>query len=217
MKRALIIFLGLLSGSVLALAEPNGHIPSPLDTQALCPVLDYPPSSNWWTTAPLCRIENSPGITIEVHHAGTINCGVAVIKKGNNVYADAINDGGPLGVPVAADDVVAVAYGAVVPCTGFCYHKVLLYGIKQNGHIVVAAPVPESGGGRKHTVYTGNNTVVISNPDAPDPGRRYCFDGTDWFQGNGPTSCDMTHHARLTNLRAKGDPFLFVRDDCYGP
>src|SRR3984893_2948072 len=109
MKRALIIFLGLFSGSVLALAEPNGHILSPLDildeiTQALSPVPDYPPSSNWWTTSRFCHAgTNSPGITTEVRQAGTNNCGVAVIKKGNNVYADAINDGGPVGVPVVVD------------------------------------------------------------------------------------------------------------------
>ena len=222
MKRISILLSWVLGGMPMALAQQN-DLPPPLSgvvdgiTQAFVKVVDYPPSTNWWAAAPYCRPGSSgPNISVEVRRWGT-SCGVAVISKSGNVYADAINDGGPVGFPVANNNVAAVAYGNT-PCTGYCYHKILLYGIESNGRIVVAAPALESGqdGGRRTAFFAGNNNILVKNPDNGDSGRLYCFDGTDWYQGLGPTSCDMAHHARLTNLRAPGDPFLIVRDEYYG-
>lgn len=59
-----------------------------------------------------------------------------------------------------------------------------IYGIEQNGCIMVAAPTMESGGnGRRTADFSGGNTVVVRNPDNHDPGRMYRWTGTDWFQG----------------------------------
>ncbi|WP_156898179.1 hypothetical protein [Methylocapsa acidiphila] len=220
MKRVAIGILWLGYGTSHALAEQPSRAPFLEQfTQQITPVPDYPPSTNWWVAARSCHAgSGSTGISTEVRNYGGNNCATAVIHKNNKNYADNINDGGPVGIPVAADSVVAIAYGAY-PCTGFCFTKMLLYGIEPNGNIIVAAPLAESIGrpaGRRRAIYVGSNSVVVSNPDNGDAGRRYCFDGSDWYQGNGPGSCDMTHHSRLTNLRGPGDSFVYVRNDYYG-
>jgi hypothetical protein len=95
----------------------------------------------------------------------------------------------------------------------------MLFGIRQDGKIVVAVPSRESagsGGGRRVASYPGGTAIIVSNPDNGDAGRRYCFDDYDWFEGNGLASCDMTHHSNITNLRALGDPILIVRSEYYG-
>ncbi|MBV8752875.1 MAG: hypothetical protein JO328_08450 [Hyphomicrobiales bacterium] len=202
MHRSLLVLVAWMIGWLPAIAQ--------------APV-DYPPSTNWWMGYGVCHAGHIdvPNIAVDVRKApGQGTCGAIVITKNGRVFADAINIE-QAGVPAAGDDVVAVAYNGV-PCTGYCYDRILLYGIKANGRVIIGSPLKETGNGRRTADYAGSNKVLIRDPDSGDSGRLYCFDGNDWYQGVDSGSCDMTHHAQLTNLRAPGEAFLIVRNDYYG-
>jgi hypothetical protein len=165
----------------------------------------YPPSTDWWKSEPKCYqgIVAKPNIIVE---GGGQNCDIGVIKKTlngkENVYADWIHDG-HAGMNKSAADDVAVAVA------GINGDVVYLYGIRADGNVVVANPTRDYGHGRKSSVYVEHDKILVL-ADGSSPLWLYCWTGTDWIEGDNPSSCNPKHHSRLVALRARGESYKIV-------
>jgi hypothetical protein len=166
----------------------------------------YPPSTGWWQSEPKCSQGSTIGGPISFDIVGS-HCDVLVVKKsvGSSTvaFADWIVDG-LLGTVIAGDSAVIVA-------TGSKDDVVYLYGITNNGKVVIGFPQREYAQGRRTFGFLGDNQGVMRNPDVTDLGRRYCFTGKDWIQGADNTSCDPEWHTALVALRAQGEGRQIVR------
>jgi hypothetical protein len=101
-------------------------------------------------------------------------------------------------------------------------HDILfLYGVRDDGEVVVCFPAHGQADGHIDASYVGNNTVDVQNGDhSPWPRYQYKWTGSDWVQSTrtyGASVAKDTNTAQLIALRGRNEGLRIIRPESPSP